>query len=191
MHRPCPRDGMESWKTQVDLPELSKIEEGQKVGGVEVSMERMTKRNSDGKGCIPCHWKESAEAVDKGQERLAEIEDILGDTYDLDRLRELVEADKAGRCFVSAVKIGDHVFDVGEGTIDEWEVTGISIGDACLELYGNEIVEYDDEVIVTAKGVTVYGKMQFPVYSIDEDVYRTQEAAEAALAKEEGQCDVK
>ena len=30
-------------------------------------------------------------------ERLNQIEDILGDTYDLDRLRELVEADKAGR----------------------------------------------------------------------------------------------
>lgn len=29
--------------------------------------------------------------------RLCQIEDILGDTYDLDRLRELVEADKAGR----------------------------------------------------------------------------------------------
>ncbi len=122
---------------------------------------------------------------------LSDITDVLGGTYDLDRLRELVEADKAGRCFVSAVKIGDHVFDVGEGTIDEWEVTGISIGDACLELYGNEIVEYDDEVIVTAKGVTMYGKMQFPVSSIDEDVYRTKEAAEAALAKEEEQCDVK
>ena len=31
-------------------------------------------------------------------DRLAQIEDILGDTYDLDRLRELVEADKNGRC---------------------------------------------------------------------------------------------
>lgn len=29
--------------------------------------------------------------------RLNQIEDILGDTYDLDRLRELVEADKDGR----------------------------------------------------------------------------------------------
>lgn len=29
--------------------------------------------------------------------RLSDIEDILGDTYDLDRLRELVEADKQGR----------------------------------------------------------------------------------------------
>ena len=31
-------------------------------------------------------------------ERLATIEDILGDDYDLDRLRKLVEEDRAGRC---------------------------------------------------------------------------------------------
>ena len=30
--------------------------------------------------------------------RLSEIENILGDDYDLDRLRELVEADRDGRC---------------------------------------------------------------------------------------------
>ena len=33
-------------------------------------------------------------------ERLAAIEDILGDEYELDRLKELVEADKEGRCVV-------------------------------------------------------------------------------------------
>lgn len=33
-------------------------------------------------------------------ERLATIEDILGDDYDMDRLRELVEADRDGRCVV-------------------------------------------------------------------------------------------
>lgn len=32
--------------------------------------------------------------------RLAAIEDILGDEYDMDRLRELVEADRDGRCVV-------------------------------------------------------------------------------------------
>ena len=32
--------------------------------------------------------------------RLGEIEDILGDDYDLDRLRELVQADRDGRCVV-------------------------------------------------------------------------------------------
>lgn len=32
--------------------------------------------------------------------RLQRIEDILGEDYDLDRLRELVEADRDGRCVV-------------------------------------------------------------------------------------------
>ena len=32
------------------------------------------------------------------RERLKTIEDIMGDTYDLDRLREMVEADREGRC---------------------------------------------------------------------------------------------
>ena len=35
--------------------------------------------------------------------RLAKIENILGDNYDLDRLRELVEADNAGRFGGAAV----------------------------------------------------------------------------------------
>ncbi len=33
-------------------------------------------------------------------DRLAAYEDILGDKYDLDRLRELVQADREGRCVV-------------------------------------------------------------------------------------------
>lgn len=33
-------------------------------------------------------------------DRLASIEDILGDEYDLDRLRELAQADREGRCVV-------------------------------------------------------------------------------------------
>ena len=31
---------------------------------------------------------------------VADVEDILGDEYDLDRLRELVQADREGRCVV-------------------------------------------------------------------------------------------
>ena len=33
--------------------------------------------------------------------RLKKIEDILGDTYDIDRLRDLVQADREGRCFIT------------------------------------------------------------------------------------------
>ena len=36
----------------------------------------------------------------KSWERLKAIEDILGDEYDLERLRELAQADREGRCMV-------------------------------------------------------------------------------------------
>ena len=45
--------------------------------------------------------------------RLKKIEDILGDDYDLDRLRELVEADQEKRCVI---------FRKGYGVVSEYEV---------------------------------------------------------------------
>ena len=42
--------------------------------------------------------------------RASEIEAILGDDYDLDRLRELVEADREGRCVVLPCKVEDDVY---------------------------------------------------------------------------------
>ena len=42
--------------------------------------------------------------------RLCDIEDILGDEYDLDRLRELALADREGRCVVLPCKVEDDVY---------------------------------------------------------------------------------
>lgn len=56
--------------------------------------------------------------------RLAAIEDILGDEYDLDRLRELVEADKEGRCGIPPVKMHQKIFRVFDGEIYEETVCG-------------------------------------------------------------------
>lgn len=44
---------------------------------------------------------------------LKEIEDILGDDYDIDRLREIVEADQEKRCVI---------FRKGYGVVSEYEV---------------------------------------------------------------------
>ena len=38
--------------------------------------------------------------IEEAIDRLTDIEDILGDEYDLDRLREREEADREGRCVV-------------------------------------------------------------------------------------------
>lgn len=56
--------------------------------------------------CLEC--ERSDEIVD----RLGEIEDILGDDYDLNRLWELVEADRDGRCVVLPCKVGSSVWRV-------------------------------------------------------------------------------
>lgn len=42
--------------------------------------------------------------------RLVTIEDILGDEYDLDEIREMVQAKREGRCVVLPCHIGDPVF---------------------------------------------------------------------------------
>lgn len=42
--------------------------------------------------------------------RLNEIENILGKEYDIDRLREMIEADRAGRCMVLPCEAGDKVW---------------------------------------------------------------------------------
>lgn len=63
-------------------------------------------------GKVICEYKEcdstkSCENCIHGRykDRLAAIEDILGDEYDLDRLRELAQADREGRCVVFPVSI--------------------------------------------------------------------------------------
>ena len=79
-------------------------------------MERLTKRLSS--GVVSWNYSNDCYGEDETRnkvfksvhrqnacEKLAAIEDILGDEYDLDRLRELAEADREGRCVVLPIKI--------------------------------------------------------------------------------------
>lgn len=98
------------------------------------------------------------------EERLMDIEDILGDEYDLDRLRALTKADREERIFISPVKIGDTVY----------YITG---------LYGNlvkpatvEEVYFGDSTL--ALGVST-GFAKFPI--LEKHYFITKEAAEDAL----------
>lgn len=74
-------------------------------------MKRLTERNKGGWAMAACCGKaceynyccetggfSECKGIDDIIDRLAEIEDILGEEYDLDRLQELVDADKDGRC---------------------------------------------------------------------------------------------
>ena len=63
---------------------------------------------------------EEKPSVEKVYNRLKKIEDILGDEYDLERLRELAQADREGK--VPKYTIGDTIYDRFG---DAWEVTAV------------------------------------------------------------------
>lgn len=68
-------------------------------------------------------------SIDDAVLRFAEIENILGDDYDLDRLKELVEADREGRRLVTKLKIGEYVFVVGKKKIVRARIQEIYLDD--------------------------------------------------------------
>ena len=61
-------------------------------GADNLECREVCQRQED-KGCKTC-------PIAKAFDRLVTIEDILGDEYDLERLRELVQAERDGRCVV-------------------------------------------------------------------------------------------
>ena len=69
-------------------------------------MERLTIRTNEASISFEC------ESVGDIVRRLAAIEDILGDEYDLDELKEVVQAKREGRCVVLPAGIGDTVYHI-------------------------------------------------------------------------------
>ena len=87
------------------------------------------------KGCKDC-------PIAKAFARLASIEDILGDEYDLDRLRELAQADREGRCVLmptkeEQIKKGMTIWyvDSDTGEIEEGKVFSVNYKDGCLDSF--------------------------------------------------------
>lgn len=54
--------------------------------------------------------------------RLSKIEDILGDEYDLDRLKELVQANREGKVILRQIKEGSKVYIILLGRIFPFDV---------------------------------------------------------------------
>lgn len=86
-------------------------------------------------------------------ERLAAIEDILGDDYNLDRIRELIAADKEGRCVIlprsdelPILKKGMSVWyvDTDSGEIEEGEVCSTYYQGGKLDSFSVEFKESED-----------------------------------------------
>lgn len=71
--------------------------------------------------------------------RLADIEDILGDSYDLDKLRELLEAVRAKRCFAFPV-----VPSLSPGITSSEVFILLDSGEIVTDTVGNILIAPDD-----------------------------------------------
>lgn len=122
--------------------------------------------------------------------RLCDIEDILGDNYDLDRLRELAQADREGRCVVQEFIPGGEVWVVerdedGEATevscfVFVVSVSGVAIVSPSINGYSDlDFILYD---FVAETAGSFSG--DFSGYPIS-DCYKSYEEAEAALQGEQ------
>ena len=98
-------------------------------------MERLVIRFG-GNPAVPCKFdldfavdldKKTWNGLKEIFDALADVYDILGDNYNLDRLREIVEADRDGRCVVLPCKVGEAVYQVDDGDIFDMTVESIQI----------------------------------------------------------------
>lgn len=133
-------------------------------------MKRLTAKNKHGKPIIK-DWPNYMEFDIVN--RLATIEDILGDEYDLERLRELVEADRDGRYVVLPAKT---VFEL------TWDA-----GPEC-DMVCPICIDGEGECDFCDKGkLFVYERpcKQEHIERIGEDVFLIRSEAEAALRREQ------
>ena len=113
-------------------------------------------------GCKTC-------PIAKAFDRLAAVEDILGDEYDLDELREMVQAKRKGRCIVLPCKKGDTVWRIVHDAAPH--ITK----DRCTD------IKYENrDIWVHLIGDRVMGGWNF-----GKLLFLTREDAEAALRREQ------
>ena len=126
-------------------------------------MERLTEKRESGawpkKG-----WTD--EAIAECLDRLAAIEDILGDEYDLDRLRELAQADRMIGKEVWAQAKYLYVFQTKPSLIQRRTIQYVSL------LKGKDILCHTQTCA-------------FPLNEIGKTIFLTYEEAMAALRREQ------
>lgn len=103
--------------------------------GVALLCGEAAKNIEDRIDSVPTVDPETLPIVRKLREELATIKDILGDDYDLDRLWELEEADRDGRCVLTKCKLDDTVFVVGNKKVVEARVREIYLNDMTELIY--------------------------------------------------------
>lgn len=125
--------------------------------------------------CLSCEFANWEGSVKEDEISLI-LSKIFGEDYNIDRLKELVEADRDGRCVVLPCKIGDTVYDIQMEKITEKTIISIpfllskSVNHLCLHAINNRdaLTTIDTE-------------------NLGKTVFLTREEAEAALERMEGE----
>ena len=97
--------------------------------------------------------------------RLNEIENILGDEYDLEHLKELVQAEREGKCVVLPFKVGATLYYIGGAC--EMLITSAPVEEMYIE----------DEVLVGVSSGSEFFTLQ------EKEWYETEKDAEIALER--------
>lgn len=97
-------------------------------------MERLTRRKEN--GSVYCRLVKGASLIG----RMVAIEDILGDDYDLDHLRELVQSDRDGRCFI-VLMYGEEEGPSENDPVGPKGEPGIPVKIICKDEAGNVTTE--------------------------------------------------
>lgn len=102
--------------------------------------------------------------LERMQKRLSVIEEILGDDYDLDRLKELVEADREGRCVVLPCKVGEPIWEV----LDVCEFPGdCHATQTCKGCEYREV--FKEKLALTLYMLSESGKLEPPYYASEKE----------------------
>lgn len=143
-------------------------------------MDRITSRTRSGQAIVPIKPKPMdydgpfLNPYEPAVDRLAAIEDILGDTYDLDHLRDLVTADREGRLNIAPLKPGDDVYWLLED--DGWYVSD-----------PNKVADVGTKGFYTNGVMDLVNLCDTPDFTpwdeLGKSVFLSQAEAEAALAK--------
>ena len=152
-------------------------------------MERLTKRIPNGEAvmdCDSCGLKTSRKCTlykcrNQLMKRVAAYEDIAELCGGVDRLRELAEADKDGRCVIPPCKVGETVYFVNAKQILEFAVVGYAVDETGISWVHSEHVDKIGNTNERTFSPDRFGK----------NTFFTREEAEKALQEMEGKKDGK
>lgn len=145
----------------------------------------------DGDNCVECDCPVAILNIlgiqaAENNARLKMIEKILGDDYDLNRLKELVEADREGRCTIFPCRdwldlvFGDQQIFYGIELYYEQPIREIAVRN------DDRFTWYEGWKSLVLNGYDKNGcEREFLPEDVGKTVFRTREEAEAALKESE------